>query len=329
MRHLLLVCLLALAPGLAAARCDGIDYRDTLAEDTLAAITARADEVPYGTGILWQATRGTDRILIVGTMHLPDPRSAAIRDRVVDEIAAADLLLVEAGPEEQAAVQSAMTRDPTLVFTGDGPTLPEILDAETWDALRAAASARGLPSVLVAKMQPWYVALLLAVPPCAMAELAAGRMGLDNDLMDAAAAAGVPIAALEPWDTLFAILQGEGTADQIEALRLGLVSLEAQESLFAAMLNAYYEGEIAQIWEVSRHAARDLPGLTPDEAAAIFAETEQKTLIDRNRAWMDPIRTATETHDRVVIAAGAAHLPGETGILALLAAEGWLIAPLD
>ena len=47
----------------------------------------------------------------------------------------------------------------------DGPTLPERLSPDEWDALSQAMSDRGTPGVITARMRPWYVALMLGVLP--------------------------------------------------------------------------------------------------------------------------------------------------------------------
>ena len=47
----------------------------------------------------------------------------------------------------------------------------------------------------------------------------------------------------------------------------------------------------------------------------------------RNAAWMPVIAEASATPDRLVVAAGAAHLIGEGGVLARLQNDGWAIAP--
>ena len=52
-------------------------------------------------------------------------------------------------------------------------------------------------------------------------------------------------------------------------------------------------------------------------------------LDDRNAAWVPVIEAASARAPRLVVAAGAAHLPGEKGILAALAARGWTVEPLD
>jgi uncharacterized protein YbaP (TraB family) len=114
---------------------------------------------------------------------------------------------------------------------------------------------------------------------------------------------------------------------QMDDLRLALIAPDLQSEMFVAMLDAYFTERIAEIWEVSRIAAAYVPGLSEQEAQAVFAETEENLLNRRNRAWIDVIEAEAALHDRLVVAVGAAHLPGHQGLLALLAADGWTITP--
>ena len=116
--------------------------------------------------------------------------------------------------------------------------------------------------------------------------------------------------------------------EQIEMLKLGLLAPDIQSEMFVAMLDAYFAGEIAAIWEASRLSATYVPGLDPDRAAALFAEAEALLLKERNLRWIPVIEAAATEADEIMIAVGAAHLPGEYGILRLLEAEGWYISAL-
>lgn len=312
----------------AAALCTGPDFRDRLSAADRAAVAAAVAETPFASGLVWEATQTGTHLTIVGTMHIYDPRHDTLRARVASALSAADLLLVEAGDAEQAAMEAAIASHPEMIFITDGPTLPEALDEATWQAVMEAARARNIPPFIAAKMQPWYLSLTLSMPPCILPDLMAGREGLDRMLIDDAKAAGVPVGALEPWDTLFTIMQQDGFAAQLEDLKLSLIAPELQSEMFVAMLEAYFAGDVAEVWEVSRIAADYVPGLPPEEARRIFEETEKDLLNDRNAAWTGVIAEAAARHDRIVVAVGAAHLPGERGLLNLLARGGWEITPL-
>ena len=209
MLRLALVCLVtALAaattlPSLAA--CEGRNQIDALPPETRAVLRAAADAAPFPQGNLWRATRGDKVLHVIGTYHLNDPRHSAIMDRLAPLIDSATTVLVEAGPTEEAALQTALATDPSLMFVTDGPTLPDILPAVTWERLKDALRARSIPPFLGAKMQPAYLSLLLGIPPCAVDSLTAAQGGLDGRIIARTEDRGVPLLALEPYTVVFDI----------------------------------------------------------------------------------------------------------------------------
>jgi len=311
------------------AACTGESLIDQLAADQRAALDRAVAATPYPEGTLWRAARGDDSLTLIGTMHIYDPRLQPLADRAEPHIAAAEILLVEMGPEEEEALQRAMVSDPSRLFYTDGPTLPDRLDPETWQAVQDAARARQLPPFFVAKMRPWYLMLTLSIPPCAMSDMMSGRMGLDHMLIEQAEAAGVPVLAVEPWDTIFTLFNQGTEEEQIDMLRISLADADLQEAAFVAMLDGYFAGRMAEVWEMSRLSIRMTDGLTTEEADAAFAMTEELLLDTRNLAWMERIDAAAADHDTLAMAVGAGHLPGDLGLLKLLEQDGWTLTRLD
>lgn len=313
----------------AAAACVGESYLDTITPDQQAQLSAAVADVPYAEGLIWTATKDTAIITVVGTMHIYDPRMEELRDRLADTVASADLVMLEATPVEEAKLQELITTEPDRLFIIDGPTLPERLDEDTWQLIAAAASERGVPSFMAAKMRPWYLSLMLAVPTCAMSGLTTGARGLDQMIIQDAQAAGVPMQAVEPYTTLFDLFKDSSFDEQIDRLRVNLLAPEVQEQMFVAMLDSYFSEDIGRLWEMSRIALSDVPSLDPAEANAMFDEMEESLLNNRNRNWLPVITEAAALNDKSVVAVGAAHLIGESGVLQLLENEGWAVTRKD
>lgn len=313
----------------AAAECTGSNYLDQLDPAQTAALTAAVADMPYARGLIWQARKDDREITLAGTMHIYDRRLEPIRDALRPAVTTADLVLLEATPVEERQLQELMTTQPDMLFITDGPTLPDLLDEPTWQLIADAVRARNIPAFMAAKMQPWYLSMVLSIPPCASDDLMAGNRGLDAMVIEDATAAGVPMQALEPYTTLFDIFQNDPIEDQIAMLRVGLGAPDQQEQIFVATLDRYFARDVGRLWELSRIAMTDVPGVTLQEATLLFAETEQALLIDRNLAWMPVINSAVTQHDEIVIAAGAAHLVGEYGLLQLLENDGWALTRLD
>ncbi len=311
----------------AAAECRGPSFVDSLDPAKREGLRAAVAAVPYGEGLLWSAERDGARVLLAGTMHLPDPRHEALLAALAPAIRDANLVLLEVTPSEEAAMTRALAERPEIAVITNGPTLLELLSPEDWDLVAAAARERGIPPFLAAKYRPWLLMMTLALPACALPGMAEGGGGLDHMIMEVAQAEGTPMAALEPWDTLFGLL-GTGTMEeQLDLLRLSLLEPGSAEAVFVAMTEGYFAGRIAEVWKISRLSA-DLTPVGPAGAQA-FEMMDDALLGARNRAWVPVIEEAAAAHPRVLVAAGASHLPGEEGVLRLLEVRGWRITRLD
>ncbi len=316
-----------LGPVAAAAQCGGPSFLDQMSDSDRAELAQMGAATPYGSGLMWEATRDGKRLTLIGTMHLPDPRHSTLVDRAASVWDTADLLLVEATSEDQAAMQSYMASDPAIMVITDGPTLPERLDANVWDAIAQAAADRNVPSFMAAKMQPWFLTMTLSVPPCAMAALASAQTGLDGLLMEEALTRGVPVASLEPWQSMFSLLSGGTFEEQIAALEMSLIDVPTHEAITVALKDLYFAETTAQVWHITQFTRDLIPDMDDATFDAQLAELEQALLVDRNAGWIPVINDATASNDHVVAAFGAAHLIKDTGVLALLEAEGWTITP--
>ncbi len=308
------------------AQCAGRNLVTALAATEQADLRSAAQAVPFPDGNLWRATRGRQTVHIVGTYHFDDPRHDAILTAVAPLIAGAEVLLVEAGPDEEAALSERMAREPRLMTIVDGPTMPELLPEAEWQALSAAMKARGVPGFMAAKLQPWFLSLMLGIPPCDMARMANGR-GLDQRLMHEATARGLPIKALEPYDTLFVLFEKMTQADQLSMIRSALTMEPQAEDMSVTLADLYFAQESRVIWELMRHLTLTAPDVDPELVAQDLALLETTMMTDRNRAWIPVIESAA-AKGPVAAAFGALHLSGEQGVLNLLAQKGFKIERL-
>lgn len=325
MLRLPLVFLLLLLPVAApAAPCGGANLLDALAPDRRAGIDARIDAVSFARGNAWRAERGGDVVHIVGTYHLNDRRFDPVVERLGPAIDAAATVLVEAGPKEQARLQSEMLARPDRFFVTSGPTLPERLAEDDWQALSDAMQARGVPAFLAAKMQPWYVSMMLGIPPCAVDALGGGARGLDQRVIERAVARGIPVRALEPYDTVFRLFGSLPADAQLDMIRTTLAIGDRSADYNATLADAYFAEDVRTTWELGRVIAYDLPGKTADEVDAELALMEDVLMVRRNRSWV-PVIEAALSEGPVFAAFGALHLSGHDGVLALLERKGFTL----
>ncbi|MDZ4394680.1 TraB/GumN family protein [Cypionkella sp.] len=311
----------------ALAECQGQNLINALSPEAQTTLRAEAAKQPYAIGNFWLATKGAEEITLIGTYHFDDPRHAATLAALTPALDRAKILLVEAGPKEQESLKARMADDPALIVNTDGPTLAELLSPTDWQHLRDAAAARGVPSFMIAKFRPWYVSVLLAMPPCSM-DIATMPEGLDAQLIAAADARDLPVEALEAYDTLFSIFGGMSQSEQIDMITSALALEEKSADMAVTLADAYFAEEGRLIWEFSKQQSLQMPGFTPERVEREFAVMEKAMMNDRNQAWI-PVIEAAAAKGPVLAAFGALHLSGEQGVLKLLQDEGYSITRLS
>jgi uncharacterized protein YbaP (TraB family) len=313
----------------ALSQCVGEDLIDAMTDKERATFYSVVNAQPFPRGNYWRATRGDQDIHVLGTFHLDDPRHADTMERIIPQLEASDLIMLEASRNDVDLLKQFMANNPGIMFNNTGPTLPDQLPEETWQKFSTEMSARGIPSFLAAKFRPGYATMILGIPPCAM-DFRTGTEpeGLDYLIQDYAQKNALATKGLEPFDTalqIFALLE-EG--DPLEALRLGIAMTNDADNSFVTLRDEYFRGEHGAIWEFGRSTALATPGMDAEMLAKDFDKLEKVSLVDRNAACI-PVMFKVAEYKSFFVSVGASHLTGETGILNLLANEGFTLYPLD
>ncbi|MEO0917797.1 MAG: TraB/GumN family protein [Pseudomonadota bacterium] len=323
MLRIILPALLALWPAMTAAQsCGTRDLISELSSERLAELQALTEVRPYPEGNLYRAEAPGSSVTVVGTLHLPDPRHAETVEAVRSAITGADLLILEATSEAQKDIQAMTANQPELFFLTEGPTLIDLLSEDEWARLTNELAAYGIPGFMASKFQPWFLGMTLAIPPCALTAVQQGERGLDGLLEKVARDAGTPIAELDDIEALMALLSSDPLERQIEGLRMWLDMKVDGSAEITTMVERYFQGKAREAVEFSRLLLeeRNIP-------IAMFDDMMQSILEDRNAAW-EPMIIEWVAGKDAVLAVGAAHLSGESGVLRALERAGYTITRL-
>lgn len=315
--------MIMLQAGAAHAACVGVNMIEELPPADRAEISAIAEADQFGAGNMWRATRGDDVVHLIGTIHLFDGRNRHVVNGLTPVLSEADLVMLELNREGMTAIQAAPTQDPDRFFIRQGDTLPALLGPEKWEELKSALEARGLPGFVAAQFQPWYVALVLASPPCMLADQALGRGGLDHMILETAEALDIPTRSLDRPDDVLALFEEGELQDHLDAIDVALMQLNRADDLAATTIKAYFDQAHRLVWEFNRLTLEQNEAFSEEEKAEMLAELEEKLLVQRNQSWIDQIEAATADFDRIVVAVGALHLSTDHGLARLLAERGF------
>ncbi|MEM9910846.1 MAG: TraB/GumN family protein [Pseudomonadota bacterium] len=319
-----LVCFFPFA-STAQDACPGTDLIAALPDDKKNALIDQADEIAFGKGLLWRATRGETVIDLFGTYHFRHQETQTHLERLKPLIELADTVFLEISNDDQSAMQRRLAEDPGIMFITEGPTLPDLLGPEDWPLLATEMQARGIPSIVAAKFKPLWATLMLGIGPCEARAGAFEGGGIDTRVGDYAGSIGNPSQSLEDFADLLALLDQLPLDDQLDMIRLSLAWPGDTNNLSYTIRSRYLAEEIAVTLVFSEYVSSEFGG---DAASEDFDQLMALLLDKRNSDWMDVIRAELSDTSRLFIAVGAGHLPGEIGLLRLLEKEGFAIERL-
>ena len=324
MVRFLAVLLCLVFPLAATARCDGTDMIQALPAADRAALADRAAATAYPTGLLWHARKGETDITLFGTYHFEHARTNQHLTALKPLIDRADAIYLEVSNEDQAQLQREMARDPSIMFITKGETLPDLLGEEDWARLSTEMQARAIPGFMAAKFKPFWAAMMLGIGPCEARSALTQKNGIDKQIGDYASEIGNDSRSLEDFRTLLTLFDSFPQQDQLDMIRLMFAAAGDADNMAYTLRQRYLAQEIALIWEFSRLISLEFGG---PGAEADFDLFEKQLLIGRNHGWLDVLMRETPGKS-VFLAVGAAHLPGEHGLLNLLEGQGFAIKRL-
>lgn len=309
----------------AVAACTGADMRPGLREkdpDLYRSIEAEAAATPNGRGLLWKVEKeGLKPSYLFGTMHLTDPRVTALTPAAKAAFDGAATVVIETtdilDPQKMMAV---LASQPELTMFTDSTTLMSLISPDDAAMVEKALEARGIPLGSVAKMKPWMLAAMVAMPVCELQRKASGLPVLDLKLAKDAQAAGKKLAGLE---TMLEQLQAMASLPMdvhveglVETLKLGDMLDDAIET----MILLYESEDIALIWPLFRE------GMASEGSDGGYAEFETAMITARNGVMA---RNAVPilAEGSAFIAVGALHLPGPEGVIEKLRRAGYKVTP--
>jgi uncharacterized protein YbaP (TraB family) len=254
---------------------------------------------PEPSPALWEVTGpGGAQGWLFGTIHSL-PEGADWRTTGVDEaFARSSLLVVEVAELGQAEEAGAVFR--RLSTTPGLPPLTQRVPPAERPALAAFLDRAGMDDDAFPDTETWGAALLLAN--------AVRRSDSGNGVDRALIAEASRIEGLESFEDQYAVFDRLPASEQAELLT-GLAA-DAEGGFEDRRTIAWLTGDIA--------------ALERDSSAGILADPELREALQlaRNRAWTERVAALLERGERPFVAVGAAHMWGEEGLPALLAAKG-------
>ncbi|MHB8624216.1 MAG: TraB/GumN family protein [Sulfuricaulis sp.] len=260
-------------------------------------------------GLLWKIeAAGIQPSYIFGTIHSDDARVAALPAAVTHALDTSSHFVMEALID--ADDLALMAQD---MFFNDGQTLEQIAGNKLYTESVQALSARGLPTVGIENEKPWAVMMTLSMPLPKTGEY------LDLILEDRATREHETVSGLETMPEQIAVFNELPMPDQVALLQETVRTQPDFSKDFEALIQTYLSHDLTALAEISAsHGQGD------DQMYRIVTD---RLLTQRNIRMVARL-APTLREGRAFIAVGAAHLPGENGLLNLIEKAGYRVTPV-
>jgi uncharacterized protein YbaP (TraB family) len=263
---------------------------------------------------VWRVSEGSSTLYLGGTVHLLRPGDYPLPEEFETAYEAADELVFETDLSSMGdlATQAQMLAELTY---NDERTLQSVLNEQAYAALEEYTASVGLPISMMQKFKPGMVISTLQVMQ--FQSMGFTPEGVDAHFNGRALSDGKALAALETVQEQIGFLAAMGEGNESEFILLSLSDLEESDAMMEDMISAWREGN-----------TRQLSDMFVDDMREQAPEIYESLLRSRNLAWLPQIEAMLADANTEFVLVGAAHLVGEDGLLAMLAAAGYEVEQL-
>ncbi|MFD0916659.1 TraB/GumN family protein [Pseudahrensia aquimaris] len=309
--------------------CNGTNVMDKLAKNSpeiAKKVEAAADTLPNGKGLLWKIEKqGARPSYLFGTMHMSDPRLLDLTPKVSAALNSSSIVALEVtdvlDPEKMKQKATAM-----LQYTSytDGSDVTSRLSEADAKLVGDLVSKRGsIPWFLAKRLKPWALMGAIATPACENARKAAGKPFLDQKLAQIADEQGKELVSLETVESQIRALSSLPEPLMLTALTETAKLGDRMDDIFETMIQLYEREETGTVWAMMRHLSPE--GVKSQVQTSDYAAFQREIVDKRNIIMAEGTEKLIKAGGGAFIAVGALHLPGENGLVSILAQRGYKV----
>jgi len=313
----------------APPRCAGHDLLAKMGHDNpagYAAIIEAAKKVPAGDHLLWriEGNHGQPASYLFGTIHYSDDRATNLPPAVRKALAGSHTVALElAAIPKPSELQEVLRGNPKLLAMPAGKSLYDLFTLKAAAQLRATLTAHGANPDQAARLQPWFLTILLSAPDCERRRQAAGMLPVDGVVIKLAKEQNIPIVGLETLKEQLSVMASMPLKAQAAQLAQLVSATEAAEDRYETLLQLYLHHRIGTMFPIMAMEARTSAGL--DQAVR---NVNENLIANRNANMIERAMPLLEKGG-LFIAVGSLHLPGEKGLVERLRGKGYKVTPAD
>jgi uncharacterized protein YbaP (TraB family) len=259
-------------------------------------------------GLCWEISGNGLRktSYLYGTMHTGDERAFQFQDGVMHAFKKSKIYAMELnmGDVNYFSLLTSMLMDST--------TIKDLLSEEDYSLVSSYfVDTLGMGTfVLFEKVQPFFLTMM--VPQKVLKQ--DREKALDLYFNDVAIAQKKTIIGLETFDEQMAAFGSISYQTQAESLVDAIKNRHEPDTSMAYLMSTYAAGDLDALLEVTK------------ESEGMGEGFYKVFIVDRNVKMADRCEEHIR-NKRTFIAVGAAHLPGEDGVIDLLRKKGYTVQP--
>lgn len=259
--------------------------------------------------LLWEITgNGLQQpSYLFGTIHIICKEDFLMSDTIRNKFNRADEIYLEMDMDDPS-MQSKMMQ---LMKLPQGETLEQLFGADYPVADSFFKAKTGLPIRMFNQYKPMMLQSLLyqTILPCGLPE------SYEMYFVNMAKTKGKSVNGLETLESQIAVFDSIPDQEEIKWLLEWVRQYDKQLADFNRMLQLYTHQELNQMFDFIRSSPE-------------MAGYEEVLLNKRNRNWI-PVMEEVMHNKSAFFAVGAGHLPGPSGVIALLRNKGFRVEPVQ
>lgn len=265
--------------------------------------------------LLWRVERaGLPDSWLFGTNHSADPKVAILPKAAATAIDGSRLIVTELKLDDSSAAANMAAR-----MFAPKSALPALLGDEHYRKLVIALKPHGLPEDAIANLKAWVIWITLIQPP----RTNQAATPLDMQIAQYGKKASIPNQGIESAEEQLALLESIDDARLARLIRTLLDHQTEYNALLRQINEAWLHGDLATLHKLSRQPD---PFIATEDRE--WEQQFQRAMIDeRNLRMADRLRPLLKKGSAFV-AVGAAHLPGDSGLIAQLRQQGYRVIPV-
>ena len=269
------------------------------------AVFAQAED----TALFWSIMQGDRQAgYLLGTIHSEDPRVLDFPQDFLQQLASNEVFAMEMVPD-----LPTLTRLMDYMQYQDGTTLESRVGSERFMKIRSALANYQVPADWIAKMKIWATVMTVSVPP--------PKTGffMDFSLSLRASGSGLQVVGLETLEEQLSFLEDMPEDQQLALLDQALLDYDQVTNVHDQMVEKYLKGNLQGLQVEAENQLEQLDPATKDYFISQGIDA-------RNLRMLESLLPLLEK-STVFVAVGALHLPGDSGLIALLRRQGYRLQP--